>query len=156
MTWPSLISYWSIIVHALAQHILLMPLHLRHPRFADGHAFALAVEIPHGAEGERAGFFLEGEAGGKVARKFRGPDGGRFEEREEQGAEQIARADDPRGDAIDARVEVVEANVDAAARLERTLAPPASVGDDLTGDGLEIVGERDDMVAVPAYAAADM
>jgi len=49
-----------------------------------------------------------------VTGQFRRADGGRFEQRKEQGAKQVACADDPRGDAVDARIEVVEAEVDAA------------------------------------------
>jgi hypothetical protein len=130
-----------------AQNVLLIPLHLRQPRFADGDIFGFAVVIPHGTEGERAGFFLEGEAGSVVAGKFGGADGGRFEQRQEEGAEQVARADDPRGDAVDARVEVIEAEVDAV---------EVAVGDDFAGDGQEVVGEGDDVVAVPPDPAAEL
>src|SRR5262249_27359950 len=111
---PSIILIGSLVTtsNARREHILLVPLHLSQPRFADGDAFGFAIVIPHGAEGERLALFLEGEAGGEVAGEFGGADGGRFEQGEEQGALEVARADDPRGDAIDARVEVVEAEVD--------------------------------------------
>src|SRR5258708_39261747 len=119
MTWLGLASF--------AQNTFLTPLHLREPRFADGDAFALAAIIPHGAEGQRAGFFLEGEAGGVVAAEFGGAGGGRFEQREEQGARQGACADDPCGDAGGAGVRIVEAEGGAAG---------AAPCDELAGDGL--------------------
>ncbi len=154
---PSQIQLFIVCALApLVQNLLLIPLHLLQPSFANGNVFAFAVVIPYGAEGERTGFFLQREPGCVVFFRFGGADGGRFEQREEEGAEQVARADDPRGDAVDARVEIVEYKADAAALLNRSLATPLTGGDDFASDGLEFVGEGDDVVAVPADAAADV
>ena len=51
------------------------------------------------------------------------------EQRDQERFLQIARADDPRGDAVDARVEVVEAEVDAVRAARH----------DFAGDGEQVV-----------------
>jgi len=69
------------------------------------------------------------------------------DEREQQSLLHVARTDDPRGDAVDRGVEIVEADAHAT---------DVPAPDDLLRDGLQFVGERDDVVAVPAHAAADV
>ena len=68
-------------------------------------------------------------------------------QRQQQRLAHVARADDPRGDAVDAGVKVIQADAHAAG-----VAAP----DDLLRDGLQVVGEGDHVVAVPAHAAADV
>ena len=71
----------------------------------------------------------------------------RFEQGEQEGLEHGAGADDPGGDAVDAGVEEVEADVDAVEEV---------AADEFLGDGQQVVVEDDDVVAVPADAAADV
>ena len=65
----------------------------------------------------------------------------------QQRLEHGPRADHPGGHAVDAGVEEVEPDVDAA----EVVAP-----DQLLRDRLQLVGEDHDVVAVPAHAAADV
>ena len=71
----------------------------------------------------------------------------RLDHRLEQRLERIARADHPRGDAVDAGVEVVQPDVRP---LEEVAAH------ELLRDGVQVVAEDHDVVAVPADAAADV
>ena len=70
-----------------------------------------------------------------------------FEECRKEGFLHGAGAYDPGGDAVDAGVEIVEADVDAVEIL---------AADEFLGGGVEIVGERDDVIAVPTDATADV
>ena len=103
--------------------------------------------IPNRAEGEGFGFFLEGEASGVVAFEFGSLDARRFEQGDEERAKHVAGADDPRGDAVDAGVEVIETDVDAIGIV---------VGDDFASDGEEIVREGYDVITIPANATANV
>jgi hypothetical protein len=91
----------------------------------------LAETIPHDAGREDLRFLLQGEAGSVVAGSFGRPDAGRFEQGEEERTQHTPHSDDPRGDSIDARVEVVQPEVHTVETI---------VGDDFAGDRLEIVG----------------
>ena len=75
---------------------------------------AAAVLVPHGADWEGFGLFLQGEAGGVIAGLlgFAQADGG-LKQALEEGAQHVAGADDPGGDAVDAGIEIIEADVDA-------------------------------------------
>jgi len=120
---------------------------LSKPSVTDRDGFGVAVVIPGCAEWERFGFLLQGEASGVVAFDFGGFDSGRFEKCDEQGAEHVAGAHNPRGNAIDTSVEVIEANVDAT---------QIAIRGNLASDGKKVVGESYDVVAVPANTATDV
>ena len=107
----------------------------------------VAVVIPDGTEGEGFGFFLESKASGVVAFDFGSFDCGWFEKCDEQGSEHVARPDNPGGHAVNAGVEVIQSDMDAVS---------IAVGDNFAGDGQEIVGEGDYVVAVPMNAATDV
>ena len=113
-----------------------------------GNILLGAVVIPDRAGRQGLGVFHEREAGRVIAFGFEASqffDG--CNQREQERLGHVARADDPGGDAVDAGVEIIQPDAHAA----RVSAPH-----NFLGDGLEIVGERDDVVAVPADAAADV
>jgi hypothetical protein len=113
-----------------------------------GGLVAPAILFPDGAPWEGFAVFHEGEAGGVIA----GVLGGaqfvqRTEEAEEQGFLRGARADYPGGDAVDAGIEEIEADVDAANGV---------AGGYFLEDAFGGIIEDDDVIAVPADAAADV
>ncbi len=69
------------------------------------------------------------------------------QQREQQRLEHVARPDDPGRDAVDAGVEVIQADVDPV---------QIAAQHDLLHDRLELIGEGYDMIAVPVDATADM
>ena len=132
----------------MSQNFFFVLLHFRQPVFADGDVIRRAVKVPDGAEGQRALFFLQGEAGGEIFGGFGGTQPcRRLQQTDEEGTNDVAGADHPRGDAVDAGVKIIQADVDAVL---------ITVRDDFAGDGEQIVVEDDHMVAVPADAAADV
>ncbi len=133
---------------AQAQDILFVLADLGEPGAVGGDTLLVAVVFPDGGPGERLGFFHQGEAGGEVtdALEFLVLMVG-FKEREAEGAEEVAGADDPGGDAVDAGVEEIQTEVGAWEVV---------AADEFLGDAEEFVGERDHVVAVPANAAADV
>ena len=61
--------------------------------------------------------------------------------------QQVARPDGPRGDAVDARVKIIQSDVDALFKTIRH---------NLSRDGEQVVVQDDNMVAVPTNATADV
>ena len=94
-----------------AQNIFLIALYFDKPMVADGDALLFAVIIPDRAEGQRLGFFLQCEAGGQVTTGFRRADERRLQQRDEQRAQHVARANRPCGNAVDARIEIIQTDV---------------------------------------------
>ena len=104
--------------------------------------------VPHCSEGHELHVLEQGQARGKVACLFHLAECvDRLEQGDEQGLEQVARADGPCGDAVDAGVEIVQPEMGA---------PKVIVADEFMGDGLQLVGHRHHVVAVPAHAPADV
>ena len=56
-------------------------------------------------------------------------------------------ANDPCRDAVDAGIEIVQSDVDAI---------QVSAAHELLGNGFQLVRERDDVIAVPSHAPADV
>ena len=107
-----------------------------------------AVVIPDRAERERLGFLHQGEARGVIAGAFEflvGCVG--FEHRDAERPKQVARADDPRGDAVDAGVEEIQPDMCAAKII---------AAHEFLPDRLQLVVQDNHVVAVPAHAPADM
>ena len=71
----------------------------------------------------------------------------RFEEGHQEGLEQRTRADHPRRHPVDAGVEEVEPEPDPV---------EIAAADRLLGDRLQLVRQRDDVIAVPSDAPADV
>jgi hypothetical protein len=118
------------------------------PCAADRDARTQAVVIPDGAVGERLEFFLQRQAGGQVAGGFgRAQQVDGFDQGQQQGFDHAPRADDPGGDAVDAGVEEVQADVDSLQVI---------AAHQFLGDRLQFVRQRDHVVAVPPHAAADV
>src|ERR1051326_7389078 len=103
---------WSngpVILTALAQQALLVLLDFIQPRRSHRNAFALAVKIPNRTKWQRFHLFLQGQArreitGGFGSAKFLR----RLEQRNQKRPKHVARADHPRCNAIDARVEIIQ------------------------------------------------
>ena len=104
--------------------------------------------VPDGAERHRLEMFERGEARRVVAARSNWrSSSSRFQERLEKRLQRGPRADHPGGDAIDAGIEEVERDVGAVEIV---------AADDFLHDGTGVVGEDDDVIAVPADAAADV
>ena len=126
---------------------MLVDFYLAEPVGA-GDILALEIFIPDDAERKHLAFLEQSEAAGIVAGGFELAEfRGRFEKRDEQGLEGATGADDPGGDAVDAGVEVVEADVSAGEEI---------AADQFLHDGLGRVVEKHDVIAIPADAAADV
>ena len=104
--------------------------------------------IPDFAPGERLGRFQQGETAGVVSLGFQLAQlFGWFEEGEKEALLAGAGADDPSGDAVDGGIEKVESDV----------GPIQGVAaDDLFENRFRRIVEEDDVVTVPADAAADV
>lgn len=111
------------------------------------HAAAAAILCPDLSEGHGLQFLLPNEQIGKITRVL-------FSRhiRRQQGVQQgllhIAEARDPRGDAVDRGVEVVQRQIHPAVQ--------AAAADDLLAELLRFVIEQHHMVAVPAHWAGDV
>ena len=103
--------------------------------------------LPHRAEWERPGFFLERETSCVIIFDFGGFYAGRFEESDEERAEHVARTDHPCGHAINAGVEIIQTDMNSL-RI--------SVRNDLSSDAEKVIRERHDVIAVPTDATADV
>ena len=94
------------------------------PALADGNAALLAVIIPDRAERQRARFLEKREARGVIACRLGARRRSIGSSRARRSAlSMIARADDPGGDAVDAGVEVIQADVDRARGIRRARFP---------------------------------
>ena len=106
------------------------------------------MHIPHGPERQGFELFAQGQAGETVVRPLGLPQ--RFDRQkqgEKESLERGAGADDPGSDPVEAGVEIIQGEM-------RPVQGPAA--DDFLGDGEKVVVQDDDMVAVPAEAAAQM
>src|SRR5258706_9696838 len=80
-----------------------------------------------------------------VAGGFGKSDSWRFEQCHQQSTKHVARANHPGSNSINARVKIVQPDMNA---------PGIVIPHNLTGDSDQIVCQSDHMVTVPAYAAA--
>ncbi len=104
--------------------------------------------VPHGAIGQALEILERREAAGVVALLLeRAELCCRLQERDEQCLEHRARPDHPGGHAVNARVEVIQADVNAIL---------IAAAHDLLREGDQFLVERHHMIAVPAHAAADV
>ena len=128
--------------------LLFVIFHFFQPRLA-GWDIGLTAEFgPNRTPRQGLCFLQEGETPGVIAFGFgRAELRGGFEQGEEQGFLRGTDADDPCGHAIDAGVEVVEADAGASEEI---------AADQFFHDGPRLVVEDDDMIAVPTDAAADV
>lgn len=106
-----------------------------------------AVEVPDGVPGKRFRLFLKRQPRGEIPCGFGGFDFlRRFEEAAEKRLAHVLRADDPRADAVDGCVEVIQSDFNA----------PGSADGDFASEIEKIVVLDNHMIAVPADAAADV
>src|SRR5665213_1559476 len=133
---------------AFAQSVLLILLHLRQPGFAHRDALGFAVIIPDRRERHGLGLFHQREARGVIAGQFQFLEVvDRVEHGDAQRAKHVPSTDGPRRNPVDAGIEEIQPNM----RATEIIATHQ-----LLRDAQQGIIQNDDMVAVPANAAADM
>ncbi len=130
------------------ESIALVTSNVVQPGGADGYPGSQAVIVPHRGPRQCLLLFEQGQPGGVIAFGL-----GlaqciqRLQQRQQQGLQQATRSHRPGGHAIDAGVEKVQADPHAGQEI---------AAHQLLCDGLQFVRQRDNVVAVPAHAAADV
>ena len=90
---------------------------------------------------------MQGQTGGEITGQFAGANERGFQQRNEQCAEHIARANGPGRHAVDAGVKVIQPDVHALFK---------AVHGNLAGDGQQIVVQNHHVITVPTHPAADV
>ena len=99
------------------QHAALVFADLVHECHADGNVLRTAVMIPDGGKRQALELLQQGEAPGEIAFIFvSSQQSARLQQRHEQGAAGVARANRPGADAIDAGVKEIQADMHPQAR----------------------------------------
>src|SRR5437588_6856566 len=94
---------------AVGLDVAFVILHFGKPAAGSWNIFRVAIVIPNGAEREGFSFFHQGQTGSVITVEFTGLElGDGSNEGEQKRFEQVARADDPGGDAVDAGVKIIK------------------------------------------------
>ena len=135
-------------LRALRKDVLLIGFTFGDPLFSDGNAVLFAEVVPNGSERSGLEFFKKGESLRIVHVEFEFAQSvDRFESGAKERFNRVARSDRPRGDAVDRAVKEVEREIGALDKV---------VANELFGDRAHLIVPRDDVVGVPANAAADV
>src|SRR5436190_24162985 len=94
-----------------AKNIRFIPFQSGQPTVSHRHALALAIGIPYSAKRQGFGFFLQSQPSGVIATRFTFPDSRRFEQTYQERAQYVACADNPGRHPVNARIEIVQPNM---------------------------------------------
>ena len=135
-------------LRAFRKDVFLIRFTFGDPLFSNGDAVLFAEVIPNGSERSGFEFFEESESLRVVHVQLEiAQSVDRFESGAEERFDRVARSDRPRGDAVDRAVEEVEREIGALDEV---------VANELFGDRAHLIVPCDDVVGVPANAAADV
>ena len=108
----------------IAQDVFFVALDFLQPHRPDWRALLQTVIIPNRAEWQCFGFLHQGQPRSVIALAFQLLVlGVRLEHGAAQGAQHVARADDPRCDTVDAGVKVIQTDVRAPEVIARAPVP---------------------------------
>ena len=132
----------------LREHRLLVVFNFAEQLEFAGRAITLAKFSPDGGPGQCLGLFEQGETRGVVAGELGLTERLTWlQEGEQERLLRGARADRPGGDAVDRCIKEIEADVGARKRI---------AADEFLHDGLRLIVEEHDVVAVPTHATGDV
>ena len=135
-------------LRAFRKDVFLIRFTFGDPLFSNGDAVLFAEVIPNGSERSGFEFFEESESLRVVHVQLEiAQSVDRFESGAEERFDRVARSDRPRGDAVDRAVKEVEREIGALDEV---------VANELFGDRAHLIVPCDDVVGVPANAAADV